>query len=511
MTPTQSGVPSRLEAWLNSVWPLFVAALVTSLVVTVVWGGLRPYPVMHDEWAYWAQAGQYSHLRWSVPAPPIPEFFEQFYLLTTPVFAAKYPPGHALSIAAGFGLGLPALMPILMNGAAGALVFALARRLGGARLAGVTLVLWLGAAGTLRFRASYFSEITTTVCVLGAWWSLFRWRERKELRWMVALALCIGWGAITRPFTLAVFAIPIGGVVLRDVSRERLWRTLALGVVTGCVVLLILPLWNARTTGDVRTTPLALYTKQYIPFDLPGFSLNSTPPERALPPEMDRTRRFLKDVKVAQIDTPIWRSALLRTAAIFIDLFSGTRLPFMLTCLAGMFVVRGAARWALGSSLLLVVAHLAQAHTADWTVYYLEATPALAFASAVGAAALLRRFQPLGAPRWTEALIAVALVFGIVQETVKARSARARLAQRTVEFREFVGKLPRSPNIVFVRYAMNRNMHLALVANDGILDSSPSWIVHDRGEENQRLLTLAPTRAAYLFDEAAGEFREVRP
>ena len=274
---------------------------------------------------------------------------------------------------------------------------------------------------------------------------------------------------------------------------------------------MILPLWSARTTGDASTTPLALYTKQYLPFDVPGFSLSAALPERALPPEMERTRHFLRDIKSTQIETSVWRAALLRTAAIFLDLFSGTRLPFVLTCLAGMIIVRGVARWALASSLLLVVAHLAQAHTADWTVYYLEATPALAFASAVGAAALWRRVQPQGVPCWTEVIIALALLIGVVQETFKARSARARLAQRTTEFQQFVRTLPRSPNIVFVRYAMNRNMHLALVANDGMLESAPSWIVHDRGVDNQRLVALAPGRTAYLFDEAAGEFRELRP
>jgi len=280
---------TRWERWLSGRWPLVLSALITSAVVTIVWGGLRPYPVMHDEWAYWAQAGQYAQLHWSVPAPPIAAFFEQFYMLTTPVFAAKYPPGHALTLAAGFALGVPALTPILLNGAAGALVFALARRLAGARVAAVTLVLWLGAAGTLRFRASYFSELTTTVCWLGAWWSLLRWRETRDWRWMLALALCTGWGAITRPFTMAVFAVPVAAVVIRDVVAGRRWRDLAIGVAAGVAVLLILPLWSARTTGAATTTPLALYTRQYLPFDVPGVSLDAALPERALPPEMERT------------------------------------------------------------------------------------------------------------------------------------------------------------------------------------------------------------------------------
>ena len=69
--------------------------------------------------------------------------------------------------------------------------------------------------------------------------------------------------------------------------------------------------------------------------------------------------------------------------------------------------------------------------------------------------------------------------------------------------------LPRAPNIVFVRYAERRSMHIALVANDGMLRDARSWIVHDRGADNAMLLRAAPGRAAYLFDETTGEFREM--
>ncbi|HEY4658093.1 MAG TPA: hypothetical protein VIH11_01150, partial [Gemmatimonadaceae bacterium] len=148
-------------------WPVVAAALFSALAVFVVWGAtLDPGPVMHDEWAYWLQADQYAHLKWKAAAPGVPEFFEQFYVLVTPVFAAKYPPGHALAIAPGFVLGLPGLVPLALTGVTGALVFALARRLAGASTALLTWALWLGTFGNLRFRAAYFSELTTSFCWL---------------------------------------------------------------------------------------------------------------------------------------------------------------------------------------------------------------------------------------------------------------------------------------------------------------------------------------------------------
>ena len=68
------------------------------------------------------------------------------------------------------------------------------------------------------------------------------------------------------------------------------------------------------------------------------------------------------------------------------------------------------------------------------------------------------------------------------------------------------------PNIVFVRYAPDRGagaMHIALVANDGMLEGAPSWIVHDRGDDNQRLMRVAPGRSAYVYEESTRTFTEI--
>src|SRR5204863_2424807 len=123
------------------------------------------------------------------------------YIVVTPVFAAKYWPGHAMLLAPGFALGIPALMPNILNAIAGGLVFALARRVAGARIAALTFVLWVSTFGNLRFRASYFSELTTSCMWLAGWWALLRWRETRRWGWMALLAAATRWGAITAPAT----------------------------------------------------------------------------------------------------------------------------------------------------------------------------------------------------------------------------------------------------------------------------------------------------------------------
>lgn len=488
------------------------------LLVAVTWGSFGAPPLMHDEWAYWTQAQQFAAFQWSTAAPPIPEFFEQLYVFVTPTFAVKYWPGHAMAIAAGFSVGIPTLMPILFSGVSGALVFALVRRAADARVAALTFVFWVSTFGNLRFRASYFSELTTSAAWLAAWWALLQWRDTRQSRWMVMLAVCTGWGAITRPATMFVFAIPVGVVVLMDTWRQSRWKQLVVGLVCGTAVLAILPLWSARTSGDWQTTPLGAYTRAYVPFDVPGYSLVDTPPERALPPEMERVRSFLRDVKIEQATAPVWRTFAERAGFLLRDAFAGWRLPLFLAFAVGL-VVAGPVGWfAIGTSVLLVIGYVTQAHTRDWTIYYLEAFPPVAFIATLGLMAIARRIRGVlraapGASTMRAAFpisfVAAALL--VAFDTISARGILGRVAAHTRDFRAGVAALPATPNIVFVRYAERRNIHLALVANEGDLARAQSWIVHDRGADDARLMAIAPGRTPYLYDEATGSFREIVP
>ena len=84
------------------------------------------------------------------------------HVFIEPAVFAKYPPAHALTLVPGIWLGLPGLMPALMTGIAGALVFWLARRLANEWTALLTWWLWTTAWATLLWSASYFSETTST-------------------------------------------------------------------------------------------------------------------------------------------------------------------------------------------------------------------------------------------------------------------------------------------------------------------------------------------------------------
>lgn len=269
---------ARLQRAVDSRGAPLAAGIIMMLVISYVWGSLNALPVVHDEASYLLQAQTFARGRWTMPSPPLPQFFEQFHVFVVPRFASKYPPGHGILMVPGVWLGLPGLVPLLLNGLAAALLFVLVRRVTNGWIAVLTFVLWLSMSGNLVFRSGYFSETTSSALWLAGWLALLEWRERPRERWLMAIAACIGWMAITRPLTAVAFAIPVGFVVLRRTIRTRHWRTLMRPALLGIAILSLIPIWSARTTGSWRETPYALYSKLYFPFDAMGFGFDSTPP-----------------------------------------------------------------------------------------------------------------------------------------------------------------------------------------------------------------------------------------
>jgi hypothetical protein len=81
------------------------------------------------------------------------------------------------------------------------------------------------------------------------------------------------------------------------------------------------------------------------------------------------------------------------------------------------------------------------------------------------------------------------------------QARRAKLAYH-VGFEQTLGTLPRRPAVLFVRYGPDHSPHISVVRNAPDLERAPVWVVYDRGPtENARLLSYAPGRAAYMYDE----------
>jgi hypothetical protein len=499
------------------------AGIATGAVVWFVWGSLNAVAPVHDEASYLLQARTFASFHWAMPSPPLPEFFEQYHAFVTPTFASKYPPGHGILLVPGIWLSLPGLMPIVLSAIAGALLFLLVRRVANGWVAVLTVCLWLPTMSNLRFRSSYMSETTTSALWLLGWWALLEWRGSRSRRWLVVVASCVAWMAITRPLTAVAFAIPIGVVVILDVAKRRDWRMLVRPALVALAIVAILPIFNWRTLGNWRESTYDTYARLYIPFDHPGFGTNEAKPERSLPPDMQEFSKQFVAVHATHTQDRLGGILLERWHAIFADAFRGWRLPLALLALVGVTAMGIEAWFAAGSAIVLTLLYLVYAHPSGWTIYYLEIFPLLPFLTALGiwtiASTLAtpkvrvgsRLARELG-PRQAlgTALVVVVLLWPLSHEVRYARRLEATIQSYHLDFRQRTAEIPDKRAIVFVRYAPWHNVHTSLIANEPDLGDARLWVVYDRGAENSKLAALAPDRAAYLYDENTRTLMPIR-
>jgi hypothetical protein len=484
--------------------------------MAAVFGSLNRTPVYHDETAYVLQARIFASGRWTADARPLPEFFEEIHTFATPFVAAKYWPGHSLVLVPGIWLGVPVLMPLLLGAAMGGLLYALSRRVAGSLVAVLTWLVWVSAADTLFFGASYFSELTTGALWLLGWWGLLEWRRTRRQHWLLVLALCLGSGAITRPLTMLAYGLPITLVVLHDVRTRREARALVTPAILVFCCLAIIPVWSARTTGVWHSTPYTLYAQLYLPIDRFGLGTDVSVPARARPWDLEGVSRDL--VKVHREHTVGRLPAILAQRSLWIGegIWGGKRVVLLPFAALSLWVWPAEATVALGSAALLVLVHLLYAYDIGWTVYYFELLPVLAFMTGLGLAVAIRwairriEASSIAVPvkRIGLATVGTLYVLGALLHLAGAAGlARAkhdwlRRPQRALD--AAVSKIVQGPAVVFIRYAPDHSPHLSLIDNGPDLDAVRVWTVYDRGEENRRLMRRFPQRAAYLYDEATG-------
>ncbi len=486
-----------------------IAAIVSTLVVWIVWAAFEPIPLIEDEYSYVLQSRIFATGHWSVAAPPIPEFFQQAHVLTVPRVASKFFPGHALLMSIGSFLGNEALIPLLLTGLSAALLFLLMRRVTNDWVAGLTILVWLSDPLNLRYRAAYYSEVTSEMMWLISWWALLEWRQSRERRWLLVLAAAIGWGAITRPLTMLAFAVPVGFIVVRDVIRTKKWADFGLATAVGVVILAIIPLWSAKTTGNWRLTPQSLYTQDYLPYDHPGFGVDKTLPRLKLNPVNQYTYAGFYGEHVKHTPARLPRVAFERLSAIAHEEWSGARLALVPFVILGLFSMTPEIVFALVCALALFVGYLSYGHWAQWTLYYFEGLPILSALAALGlwrAIEFVRVQASMRDVRVIATTAAVLLVALDIAAVHRARFEHLRTAGWDTSFQQALTTLPTKTAVIFVRFAPTLRPHANVVLNSPHLDEEPIWIVNDLGERDRDLLKYAGQRVPLIFDETTGKF-----
>jgi hypothetical protein len=502
----------RLRALADSRWAPAVAGAITGAATWYVWASLTRSAVIHDEAAYLLQAELFSHLRFTAPSPPLPQFFEQLYVNLAPAISSKYPPGTSLLIAPGMLIGLPGLPIVLANTLTGALVYAVTRRVIGGAGAALAWALWITSYPVLYYHAMYLSEVPTSLAWLAAWWGVSRWATSGRARDLAITALALAICGITRPLTAVALTLSVGAVLLIVARRRRgtpmLSRreigTLATAAIAAVAVIGV---WSWRSTGSPFVTPLSLYTKHYVPFDRLGFGVrDGDAPAASLPWDQRVTDGAFYEEHRKHTPGSLPVAAVSRARMIGRDMWYDWRGGLAVVALFGLVGAPPVLWVGLGALAVQLLLYLFYAHPARWSLYYIEGLPVLAFVTALG----VLRVLELGARRTSSsrarlAVLVTLLVAMAYPTVVTLRQVRAQIVTDHAYYEAFVASLPPEPDsaIVFVRYAPSHNDGLSVVRNVPDIRSERIWTVYDRGAENAQLLRLAPARRPYLFDEAS--------
>jgi hypothetical protein len=514
-------VADRLLALTNARWTPAIAGLLTGALTAYAWGSLRRSAVIHDESAYLLQAKLFAGLRFTAPSPSLPRFFEQLYINLAPAISSKYPPGTSLLIAPGALVGLPGLPIVLANALTGALVFAVARRVLGGVSAALTWVLWITSYPVLYYHAMYVSEVPSSLAWIAAWWGVLHWRASGRRSGLAISAAAAALCAISRPLTAVALAISLACVLLGCLARDgaltprAIVRAATPFLVAGALAVGFLTLWNWRSTGDPRLSPLTHYTRTYVPFDKLGFgSTVAEQPAARLPWDQRVTSNGFYQEHLIHTVPKLPLIILVRARTIAHDMWYDWRGGLAVLALVGLIGAPVAIWIGIGTLVIQLLCYLLYAHSWSWSLYYIEIQPLLAALTALGVARsctlAARAARPGAALERRHALaVSLLLVALLYPAAVTVRQVRAQIAGDHSYYDSFARMLPRVPggSIVFVRYAPSHNDGLSLVRNQPPLDDAPVWTVYDRGAENAQLLEQAPRRSAYLFDEATWTLR----
>jgi hypothetical protein len=241
---------------------------------------VTPKPQFEDEFSYLIQMRMLAHGRFWMPAIPLPQFFDSFYVLVTPVYASMYFPGTAIMYVPALLLHLPYIVaPLTASGLCAAMLYLILTDLldGASAILGVLLLLSLSMFRLMS--VMLMAQIPMLLLGLVMTWAALRWRKKNNKRWLLLLGAAAGWAAITRPADALCFAIVLGSVMAMDMRNKAWpdWVKISAWIIAPALPFLILQLiLNHQITGQWLTTPFGRYNDINYPGAF-GFHGGSAP------------------------------------------------------------------------------------------------------------------------------------------------------------------------------------------------------------------------------------------
>ncbi|HEX5242330.1 MAG TPA: glycosyltransferase family 39 protein [Tepidisphaeraceae bacterium] len=261
-------------------WQTVIIAIIATayLILTAFNQGRDLFPKSHDECSYAIGMQIMARGRLAMPAIPIPDFFESFYILVTPAYCSKYFPGTALFFVPTVWLHWPTwLMPAMASGACVALVYRIVAELLDVICALLSALMMLSLSWFRMLSMLLMSNVPMLLFALLLYLFWLRWRKSCHLGWALAMGVCAGWGAIIRPIDAIVVALPVAVAVLWEMIRgdgltwKKILATVAIAMIGAAPFLAMQIRFDVDVTANALQTPYGYYIDRFQPNTDYGF------------------------------------------------------------------------------------------------------------------------------------------------------------------------------------------------------------------------------------------------
>ncbi|HWQ84367.1 MAG TPA: glycosyltransferase family 39 protein, partial [Anaerolineales bacterium] len=223
-------------------------------------------PHLEDEMAYVWQSKAFARGQLTVPTPPEPKsFLVPFVVDYEGRRFGKYPPGWPALLAIGELVGLRGWINPLLSGLGIWLTYRIGKKILGETVgllaAGLTITspLFLMNSGML---LSHPLGLVLTAGFCLSWLNAF-WKPDHPRPWISTLigAVCLGWLAVTRPWTAVAVALPFAahGLYLLIYSKWSTRRRLIAFILVTLAISALVPVWQKAVTGDFTLNPYTLW------------------------------------------------------------------------------------------------------------------------------------------------------------------------------------------------------------------------------------------------------------
>jgi len=479
----------------------------------------------HDDSAYLIQTQMLARGKLWMPEHPLHDFFDTFYVLTTPKYVAITFPGSAMFFVFALWLHLPtSAIPILLSGAVVGLTYRIITELTDGVGGLLAAILVCSLSWFRMISIMLMSQVPVLFLGLVVIWAYLRYRRasdrfRPSIKWLLLVGACSGWAAITRPVDALVLVMPVGAAILVDLRRAT-WPTrigsIALPIVAAIPFLAVQLTINRGVTGSFLRSPAEINLNRDTPGGTYGFH---NPPPNAHAQSVVRQK---------QIDYQVWAVPAIEShrPKLIPRTWWTTRFPLMADVTLpsrmlliflplGLLGLRGL-RWLLFCTLpLFILGYVGWAFFLEH--YNVTIIPAVALLLVLS----LRQIHLVG-PSFASAAIAFMLVLALTDcfefnhavddETFRATwlrelhhtSERNAIILFTFDFD------PKTPGIKrFISQEPVFNTDVAWPDNASVIRA------HDLGARDVELFRYyaarSPDRRVYRFSRSTGQVQELGP